>query len=145
MAYYKFTQSILAGKEIELFGEGKLKRDFTYVDDIVEGVARLTEKPPQGNPKWDGAHPDPATSPAPYRIYNIGNNRPVEVIRLVQAIEAATGKKAKIVSKPIPPGDVVSTAADVTDLEKAVGFRPNTPLEEGVKKFVEWYRSFAAV
>jgi UDP-glucuronate 4-epimerase len=104
----------------------------------------LTEKPPLGNPKWDGARPDPATSPAPYRIYNIGNNQPVEVIRLVQAIEAATGKKAKIVSKPIPPGDVVATAAEVKDLEKAVGFRPNTPLEEGVKKFVEWYRSFAA-
>jgi len=142
MAYYKFTQSILAGKEIELFGEGKLQRDFTYVDDIVEGVVRLTEKPPKGNPQWDGAHPDPATSPAPYRIYNIGNNRPVEVIRLVQAIEAATGKKAKVVSKPVPPGDVTATAADVSDLEKAVGFRPNTPLEEGIKKFVEWYRGY---
>jgi UDP-glucuronate 4-epimerase len=145
MAYYKFTQSILAGKEIELFGEGKLQRDFTYVDDIVEGVVRLTEKPPQGNPQWDGAHPDPATSPAPYRIYNIGNNRPVEVIRLVQAIEAATGKKAKVVSRPVPPGDVTATAADVSDLEKAVGFRPNTPLEEGIKKFVEWYRGYAGV
>jgi UDP-glucuronate 4-epimerase len=145
MAYYKFTQAILAGKEIELFGEGKLKRDFTYVDDIVEGIARLTKQPPRGNPRWDGAHPDPATSPAPYRIYNIGNNQSVEVIRLVQAIEAATGKKAKIISKPIPPGDVVATAADVADLEKAVGFRPNTPLEDGVKKFVEWYRGFAGV
>lgn len=142
MAYYKFTQAILAGDEIELYGQGKMMRDFTYVDDIVEGMARLVEKPAQGNPKWDGKNPDPATSPAPYRIYNIGNNQPVELGRFVAAIEAAAGKKAKIVHKPVPPGDVLATAAKVDDLEKAVGFRPKTTIEEGMKKFVEWYREY---
>ncbi|NDC80895.1 MAG: NAD-dependent epimerase [Verrucomicrobia bacterium] len=143
MAYYKFTRNILEGKEIELFGDGKMRRDFTYVDDIVEGVMRLTRYPAQPNPEWSGKNPDPATSPAPYRIYNIGNNQPVELGRFVAAIEAATGKKAKIVKKPMPPGDVVATAANVDDLERAVGFRPQTPIEEGMKRFVDWYRSFA--
>ncbi|NDE84930.1 MAG: NAD-dependent epimerase [Verrucomicrobia bacterium] len=143
MAYYKFTRNLLEGKEIELYGDGKTQRDFTYVDDIVEGVVRLTRHPAQPNPNWSGKMPDPATSPAPYRIYNIGNNQAVELGRFVAAIEAATGKKAKIVRKPIPPGDVVATAANVDDLEKAVGFRPQTSIEEGMKRFVEWYRSFA--
>ena len=143
MAYYKFTQNILEGREIELYGDGKMQRDFTYVDDIVEGVVRLTRHPAQPNPDWSGKKPDPATSPAPYRIYNIGNNQPVELGRFVAAIEEATGKKAKIVRKPMPPGDVVATAANVDDLEKVVGFRPKTTIEEGMKKFVEWYRDFA--
>jgi len=143
MAYYQFTQKILEGKEIELYGDGKMQRDFTYVDDIVEGVVRLTRHPAQPNPSWSGKHPDPATSLAPYRIYNIGNNQPVELGRFVAAIEAATGKKAKIVRKPMPPGDVVVTAANVDELEKAVGFRPKTSIEEGMKRFVEWYRGFA--
>jgi len=143
MAYYKFTQNILEGREIELYGDGKMQRDFTYVDDIVEGVVRLTRHPAQPNPDWSGKKPDPATSPAPYRIYNIGNNQPVELGRFVAAIEEATGKKAKIVRKPMPPGDVVATAANVDDLEKVVGFRPKTTIEEGMKKFVEWYRNFA--
>ena len=143
MAYYKFTQNILQGKEIELYGDGKMQRDFTYVDDIVEGVVRLTRHPAQPNPDWSGKKPDPATSPAPYRIYNIGNNQPVELGRFVAAIEEATGKKAKIVRKPMPPGDVVATAANVDDLEKVVGFRPKTTIEEGMKKFVEWYRGYA--
>jgi UDP-glucuronate 4-epimerase len=142
MAYYKFTQNILEGKEIELYGDGKMQRDFTYVDDIVEGVVRLTRYPAKPNLDWSGKKPDPATSPAPYRIYNIGNNQPVELGRFVSAIEEATGKKAKIVRKPMPPGDVVATAANVDDLEKAVGFRPKTTIEEGMKKFVEWYRNF---
>ncbi len=144
MAYYQFTQKILEGKEIELYGDGKMQRDFTYVDDIVEGVVRLTRHPAQPNPSWSGKHPDPATSLAPYRIYNIGNNQPVELGRFVAAIEAATGKKAKIVRKPMPPGDVVATAANVDDLEKAVGFRPKTLIEEGMKRFAEWYRSYEA-
>ena len=144
MAYYQFTQKILEGKEIELYGDGKMQRDFTYVDDIVEGVVRLTRHPAQPNPSWSGKHPDPATSMAPYRIYNIGNNQPVELGRFVAAIEAATGKKAKIVRKPMPPGDVVATAANVDDLEKAVGFRPKTSIEEGMKRFAEWYRSYQA-
>jgi UDP-glucuronate 4-epimerase len=143
MAYYKFTQNILEGREIELYGDGKMQRDFTYVDDIVEGVVRLTRHPAQPNPDWSGKKPDPATSPAPYRIYNIGNNQPVELGRFVAAIEEATGKKAKIVRKPMPPGDVVATAANVDDLEKVVGFRPKTTIEEGMKKFVEWYRGYA--
>lgn len=145
MAYYKFTRNILEGKEIDLYGDGTMKRDFTYVDDIVEGVVRLTRHPAQPNPNWSGKMPDPATSPAPYRIYNIGNNQPVELGRFVAAIESATGKKAQIVRKPMPPGDVVATAANVDDLEKAVGFRPRTTIEEGMKKFVDWYRSYEAV
>jgi UDP-glucuronate 4-epimerase len=145
MAYYKFTRAILEGKEIELYGEGKMQRDFTYVDDIVEAVARLTSKPAVGNPKWDGKNPDPATSLAPYRIYNIGNNAPVELARFVSAIEAATGKKAKIVKKPVPPGDVLATAAKVDDLAAAVDFRPKTSIEEGIQKFVDWYRGYAGV
>jgi len=143
MAYYKFTQAILEGKEIELYGEGKMKRDFTYVDDIVEAVARLISKPAVGNQKWEGKNPDPATSPAPYRIYNIGNNAPVELARFVSAIEVATGKKAKIVKKPVPPGDVLATAARVDDLAAAVDFRPKTSIEDGIKKFVNWYREYA--
>jgi len=143
MAYYKFTQNILEGKEIELYGDGKMQRDFTYVDDIVEGVVRLTRFPAKPNLDWSGKKPDPATSPAPYRIYNIGNNQPVELGRFVSAIEEATGKKAKIVRKPMPPGDVVATAANVDDLEKEVGFRPQTSIEEGMKRFVEWYRGYA--
>ena len=142
MAYYKFTQAILEGREIELFGEGTMRRDFTYVDDIVEGIVRLTKKPAEGNPKWDGKEPDPATSPAPYRIYNIGNSEPVELSRFVRAIESATGKKAKVVMKPIPAGDVLATAAKVDDLGEAVGFRPKTSIEDGIKNFVEWYRSY---
>jgi len=145
MAYYKFTRAILEGKEIELYGEGKMQRDFTYVDDIVEAVARLTTKPAVGNPKWDGKNPDPATSLAPYRIYNIGNNAPVELARFVSAIEAATGKKAKIVKKPVPPGDVLATAARVDDLAAAVDFRPKTSIEDGIQKFVDWYRGYAGV
>ena len=145
MAYYKFTQAILEGKEIELYGEGKMQRDFTYVDDIVEAVARLISKPAVGNQKWEGKNPDPATSPAPYRIYNIGNNAPVELARFVSAIEAATGKKAKIVKKPVPPGDVLATAARVDDLAAAVDFRPKTSIEDGIKKFVDWYRGYAGV
>ncbi len=145
MAYYKFTQAILEGKEIELYGEGKMKRDFTYVDDIVEAVARLISKPAVGNQKWEGKNPDPATSPAPYRIYNIGNNAPVELARFVSAIEAATAKKAKIVKKPVPPGDVLATAARVDDLAAAVDFRPKTSIEDGIKKFVDWYRGYAGV
>ena len=145
MAYYKFTQAILEGKEIELYGEGKMKRDFTYVDDIVEAVARLISKPAVGNQKWEGKNPDPATSLAPYRIYNIGNNAPVELARFVSAIEAATGKKAKIVKKPVPPGDVLATAARVDDLAAAVDFRPKTSIEDGIKRFVDWYRGYAGV
>jgi UDP-glucuronate 4-epimerase len=145
MAYYKFTQAILAGKEIELFGEGKMRRDFTYVDDIVEGIVRLMKKPATGNAQWDGKKPDPATSPAPYRIYNIGNSEPVELGRFVKAIEAATGKKAKVIMKPVPAGDVMATAAKVEDLGQAVGFRPQTSIEDGMKRFVDWYRSYAQV
>ena len=145
MAYYKFTQAILEGKEIELFGEGKMRRDFTYVDDIVEAVTRVSSRPATGNPKWDGKNPDPATSPAPYRIYNIGNNAPVELARFVSAIEDATGKKARIVRKPVPPGDVLATAAKVDDLAAAVDFRPRTSIEDGMKKFVDWYRNYAGV
>jgi UDP-glucuronate 4-epimerase len=114
------------------------------VDDIVEAVARLTVKPAKGNPEWDGRKPDPATSLAPYRIYNIGNNQPVELQRFVRATEAATGKKAKVAMKPVPAGDVLATSAKVDDLVEAVGFRPRTTIEEGMKKFVDWYREYEA-
>jgi UDP-glucuronate 4-epimerase len=122
-----------------------MRRDFTYVDDIVEGIVRLTKKPATGNARWDGKKPDPATSPAPYRIYNIGNSEPVELGRFVKAIEVATGKKAKVIMKPVPAGDVMATAAKVEDLGEAVGFRPETSIEDGIKRFVDWYRSYAQV
>ena len=122
-----------------------MRRDFTYVDDIVEAIVRLTSKPAAGNPNWDGPKPDPATSRAPYRIYNIGNSEPVELGRFVRAIAVATGKKAKIVMKPVPAGDVMATAAGVEDLAKAVDFRPKTSIEDGMKRFVDWYRGYAGL
>jgi UDP-glucuronate 4-epimerase len=142
MALFKFTQSILAGKAIQVFNHGKMVRDFTYIDDIVEGICRVFDQPAQANPDWDGKNPDPATSAAPYRIYNIGNSQPVDLMRYVQVLEDCLGKKATIDFQPMQPGDVPETYADTTELQKSVGYKPDTSIEEGVKRFVDWYLDY---
>ncbi len=144
MAYFLFTKAILEGKPINVFNGGKMKRDFTYVDDIVEGVVRASDRIAQGNPEWDASKPDPGTARAPYRVYNIGNHTPVELDTFIGTIEKALGKKAVRNNLPMQPGDVESTCADVSDLARDVGFAPNTPLEVGIGRFVEWYMEFYA-
>jgi UDP-glucuronate 4-epimerase len=145
MALFKFTKGILAGEPIPVFNEGKMVRDFTYVDDIVEGVIRVIDRPAEPDPKWDAKNPDPATSSAPWRIYNIGNNQRVELMTYIRALESALGKKAKLDLLPMQPGDVLATEADTSDLEAATGFKPKTPVEEGIKRFVAWYREYYKV
>jgi UDP-glucuronate 4-epimerase len=142
MAVYKFTHAIAEGREIQVANAGQVWRDFTYVDDIVEGIVRLVERVPVPDPAWNADLPDPAISPAPHRVYNIGNDSPEEVNDLIALIENALGKRAKRVDVPLPPGDVLETRADVTDLRRDVGFAPSTTLEEGVKRFVAWYRGY---
>jgi UDP-glucuronate 4-epimerase len=142
MAYFKFTQAILKGRPIEVFNHGRMKRDFTYVDDVVEGVLRVSDKIPASNPTWDRVHPDPGSSFAPARVYNIGNHQSVELLRMIELLEKFLNKKAKRKLLPMQPGDVVETFADISDLGEAVGFKPSTPIEVGLKKFVEWYLSF---
>ncbi len=142
MALFLFTKAILEGKPIDVYNFGRMKRDFTYVSDIVEGIVRLMPKAPAGNPQWDPRHPDPSSSYAPYRIFNIGNNQPVELLRFIEVLEEKLGKKAIKNFLPLQPGDVESTFADISDLEKEVGFRPQTSVEEGIGKFVVWYRSY---
>ena len=145
MALFKFTRGILASEPIPVYNEGKMVRDFTYIDDIVEGVVRILDVIPTPDPKWDSDRPDPATSNAPYRIYNIGNNRPVELLHFISTLEQCLGRKAKLDLLPMQPGDVPSTMADVSDLEKATGFRPKTTVEEGIAAFVKWYREYYGV
>jgi len=145
MALFKFTRGILAGESIQVFNHGKMIRDFTYIDDIVEGVIRVLDRPPSGDPAWDGANPDPARSYAPYRVFNIGNNKPVQLLDFIHALERCLGMKAKMDLMPIQPGDVISTMADVSELERAVGFRPNTSIEDGIRAFVKWYKSYYEV
>ena len=145
MALFLFARAILAGNEIDVFNYGKMQRDFTYIDDIVEGVKRVVDNIPQGNIDWSGSSPDPATSYAPYRIYNIGNNNPVELLYFIETIERCLGKKAKKNLLPIQAGDVPATYADVDDLMADVGFRPSTGIEEGIRKFVDWYIEFYGV
>ena len=142
MALFIFTKAILEGKPIEIYNNGNMQRDFTYIDDIVEGVIRVANKVPTGNPDWSGKKPDPGSSRAPYRIYNIGNNSPVRLMDFIEAIENATGKKAIKEFKPLQPGDVPATLADVSDLVKDMDYKPATPIQEGVNKFVEWYRQY---
>jgi UDP-glucuronate 4-epimerase len=142
MALFKFTKKILAGEPIDVFNYGNHRRDFTYIDDIIEGVVRVMEKTPEPNPEWSGDEPDPATSKAPWRVYNIGNNRPVELMRYIEVIEECLGRKAEKNLLPLQPGDVPDTFADVTALTDDVGYKPDTPIEVGVKKFVEWYRNY---
>lgn len=145
MALFLFTKAILEGKPIDVFNYGKMKRDFTYIDDIVEGIIRVTDNVASSNPAWTGAQPDPGTSSAPYKIYNIGNNNPVELMDFIQAIEQATGQEAVKNYLPIQPGDVPATYADVQDLMNDTGFKPETSVEYGIKQFVTWYRDFYKV
>lgn len=142
MALFLFTKAILEGKPIDVFNHGKMKRDFTYVDDIVEGIVRLLPVARKGNASWDGMHPDPSTSFAPYKIYNIGNNQPVELSHFIEVLEAKLGKKAMKNFLPMQDGDVPETYADIEDLTKDVGFRPSTSIETGIGQFVEWYLSY---
>lgn len=142
MAVYTFTRAIAEGRPIKVANGGKVWRDFTYIDDIVEGVLRVADRPAAADPGWDPRAPDPATSDAPHRVYNIGNDRPEELNRLITLIEQALGRKAVRIEGPLPPGDVVATRADVTDLRRDVGFAPDTSLEHGVRQFVLWYRSY---
>ena len=140
MALFLFTKAILAGKPIDVFNHGKMRRDFTYIDDIVQGVVRVADRVAAPNPDWDAAAPDPGTSPAPYRVYNIGNHTPVELDHFIGAIEAALGKKAVRNYLPMQPGDVAATSADVEDLRRDVGFAPATPIETGIARFIARYR-----
>ena len=145
MALFIFTKAILEGKTIEVYNHGKMRRDFTYVDDIVEGVIRTLDHPAEPNPAWSGDKPDPGTSSAPARIYNIGNHQPVELLRFIEVLEQTIGKKAKKKLLPIQPGDVPATYADIEDLSRDVGFKPATPIEVGIPRFVQWYREFYKV
>ena len=137
-----FAQKMLAGQPIDVFNGGHHRRDFTYIDDIVEGVVRACDHVATPDPAWDSAAPDPATSRAPYRIYNIGNQSPVELLRFIGLLEENLGVKAQMNFLPLQPGDVPATLADCSDLERAVGYRPSTPIEEGVRRFVAWYREY---
>ena len=145
MALFLFTKAILEGRPIDVFNHGRMRRDFTYIDDIVEGVVRVMDRVAEPNPAWSGASPDPGTSSAPYRIYNIGNNQPVELMHLIEVLERCLGRRAEKNMLPMQPGDVPATYADVDDLVRDVGFKPATPIEEGVARFVEWYRSYYEV
>ncbi len=140
MALFKFTKAILAGEKIPVFNYGKHRRDFTYIDDIVEGVIRVLDRPAPPNPTWNGAQPDPGSSNAPWRIYNIGNNSPVKLMDYIVALETALGRKAEMDMLPLQPGDVPDTYADVTDLVEQFDYKPTTPVEQGVANFVAWYR-----
>jgi UDP-glucuronate 4-epimerase len=142
MALFLFTQKILAGEPIEVFNNGHHARDFTYIDDVVDGVLRTADKTAEPNPRWNGLAPDPGTSLAPYRLYNIGNNNPVELLDFIGAIETALGREAKKVLLPLQPGDVPKTYADIDDLVRDIGFRPSTSLADGIERFVAWYHSY---
>ncbi len=145
MALFKFTKAIIAGEPIQAFNYGKHRRDFTYVDDIVEGLIRILDRPAPSNPQWSGAQPDPGTSPAPWRVYNIGNNSPVELMDYIAAIEKALGKKAQVQYLPLQDGDVPNTYADVDDLVTQFNYKPSTPVEAGIARFVDWYLGYFKV
>jgi len=142
MALFLFTRAMLENQPIQIFNHGKMQRDFTYIDDIIEGVVRVMGRLPEPNPDWSGNHPDPGTSYAPYKIYNIGNNNPVELMAFVEAIEDALGLTAQKEFLDMQAGDVPATYADVDDLMQDVGFKPNTPLKTGIQRFVDWYREY---
>ena len=145
MVLFLFTKAILQGKPIDVFNYGKMQRDFTYIDDIIEGVVRVMDKVPEPGGNSDGVNPDPGSGSGPYRVYNIGNNHPVELVKFIEVLEHCLGKKAEKILLPMQPGDVPATFADVDDLLRDVGFRPSTPLEVGVKRFVDWYRTYYSV
>ena len=144
MALYLFTEAIVEGRPIRVFNHGKMQRDFTYIDDVVEGVVRTCDRPAEPNPDWNGAEPDAGSSRAPYRIYNIGNHTPVELGYFIEVLEKALGMEAQKEYLPMQPGDVPATYADVEALTQAVGFAPKTPIEEGIARFVDWYRRYRA-
>jgi len=145
MALFVFTRNILEGRPIDVYNYGRHRRDFTYVDDIVEGVVRVLDRVPEPEPEWSGDAPDPASSRSPYRLYNIGNSRPVDLERYIAVIEECVGRTAEKRLLPLQPGDVPDTAADVSELARDVGYRPDTPVEEGVRRFVDWYRDYYGV
>ena len=145
MAMFIFAKAIVEGKPIRLFNHGNMRRDFTYVDDVVESIARLIDRPPQGNPAWSGADPDPASSAAPWKIYNIGNNRPEELMHVVALLEKEFGRPAIKEMLPMQPGDVPATYADIEDLARDVGFRPATSIEEGIARFSKWFREYQKI
>ena len=142
MAMWIFTRSIIAGEPIKLFNNGDMSRDFTYIDDVVEPIIRLIDRPADGNSKFSTASPDPGSSNAPWRVYNIGNNKPVVLLEVVRLLEEAIGKKARRELLPMQPGDVPATYADIDDLTRDVDFRPATPIADGISRFIEWYRSY---
>jgi UDP-glucuronate 4-epimerase len=142
MALFLFTRAILADEPIKVFNHGNLERDFTYIDDIIEGVVNIMDRIPSGNPQWNSDNPDPGTSKVAYRLYNIGNNQPVPLMEFIETIENVLGKKAKKEFLPMQPGDVPSTFADVKDLESDIGFKPNTPIKKGIEKFMAWYLDY---
>ena len=142
MAMWIFASAILEGRPIRLFNHGNMRRDFTYVDDVVEAVVRLIDRPPAGNPQWSDGAPDPGSSLAPWRIYNIGNNQPIEVPRVVEIMEPELGRTAQKELLPMQAGDVPATFADVDDLIRDVGFQPSTPIEDGIRRFLSWYRGY---
>lgn len=145
MAMWLFASAIMEGRPIKLFNHGKMRRDFTYVDDVAESIVRLVDKPAAADPKWSGEKPNPATSAAPWRVYNIGNNNPVDVPEVVRLLEKSIGKKAKVEMLPMQPGDVPETYADIDDLMREAGFRPNTPINDGIEQFVAWYRQYHGI
>ncbi len=142
MAYFLFTRAILKGEPIDVYNHGKMWRDFTYIDDIVEGVVRVLDQPAAPNPNWDGKCPDPGTSKAPWRIYNIGNNNPVELMDFIRAIEEALGVKAEMKMMPMQPGDMLETFANIDSLAELADFKPTTSIKEGIHAFVDWYRKY---
>jgi UDP-glucuronate 4-epimerase len=142
MAYFSFTKAILEGRPIDVYNHGLMQRDFTYIDDIIEGIVRVLERIPHPDPAWDAASPDPSVSSAPFRLYNIGNNRPVELGRFIEILEECLGRKACRNMQPLQAGEVVVTCADVDDLMRDVGFKPATPLDQGLRQFVAWYREY---
>lgn len=145
MSPFQFARRIIAGEPIDVYNEGRHVRDFTYVDDIVEGVVRCLDHVPRPDPDWSREKPDPGTSSAPYRLYNIGGNRPVELLRYIEIMEECIGRTAVKNMLPLQPGDVLATYADVDDLVRDVGYRPRTPLEEGMRRFIDWYRVYYGV
>jgi UDP-glucuronate 4-epimerase len=145
MAIFRFTENILAGKPIQVHNFGRMRRDFTYIDDIAQGVIRILSRPAVPDAEWNGDAPNPATSAAPYRIFNIGNNQPVELLRFIGEIERCVGRKAVIELVPMEPGEVEATMANGDDLNAAIGFQPRTPIEQGVERFVDWYRTFYGI
>ncbi len=142
MALFKFVKNVMEGKPIEVYNYGKMERDFTFIDDIVTGIEKVIFKIPEGNSEWNGKDPDPASSTAPYKIYNIGRGKPVNLMGFIEVMENVIGRKSEKMLMPIQPGDVIKTWADTSDLERDTGYRPSTPIEAGVEKFIDWYRKF---